>query len=302
MRYELRYLHLSPNQSEILPPDNQGFSVSAYLANLENYVTHEVPWHWHKDIEALVVVQGTALAYLGEDCISVPSGSGLFCNSNVLHRMAIDGNENCIFHSIVVDPAIIGGNADSIFSQKYVFPLTKAHNLPYVIFSPDNGWQSQCLEAIENAHQACAKEFDGYEFTIREEISRLWYLIVKHHQEQIFSEDHSFSVDSRRTRMLLDYIHKHYQEQISLKDLAATVNICPRECQRCFKKVLHMSPTTYILQYRLGLAIDMLSNTDLSIMQISESTGFNSPSYFGKMFRRYFGISPNEYRVGNRHG
>ena len=138
MRYELQRLHLAPNQSEILPNSNEAFPASAYLADLKKYVTHEVPWHWHREIEALIVVQGTARVYLGEDCFAVPAGSGIFCNSNVLHRFAIDGNENCIFHSIVVDPSVLGGSAESVFNQKYIFPLTKAHNLPYANLSQCN--------------------------------------------------------------------------------------------------------------------------------------------------------------------
>ena len=158
-----------------------------------------------------------------------------------------------------------------------------------------------CLNAIENAHQACAKENEGYEFVIREEISKLCFLIIQHYREQIFEADHSFSIDARRTRKLLKYIQEHYQEQITLQNLADTVNLCPRECQRCFRKVLHMSPTAYILQYRLEMAVNMLMSTDHSIMEISGMAGFNSPSYFSKMFRKYFGVSPNEYR-NNRQG
>jgi AraC-like DNA-binding protein/mannose-6-phosphate isomerase-like protein (cupin superfamily) len=296
MRYELSFLHLAPNQSEILPTGGQDFPVSAYLGNLENYVTHEVPWHWHREIEVLIVIKGTALVYLGEECVSLSVGQGLFCNSNVLHRIVSEGTEKCIFHSIVLDPSIVGGNADSIFSQKYVFPLTQAHNLPFVMFTGEYPWHKVCLSAIEAAHDACTEEFDGYEFTIREEMSTLWFLIMKHCHDEVFSADHSSSVDTRRTRRILKYIHAHYQDPITLQDLADTVNICPRECQRCFKKVLHMTPTAYILQYRLELAMDMLSSTDLSVMEICVSTGFNSPSYFSKMFRRHFGKSPNEFR------
>lgn len=300
MRYELQNLHLASNQSEILPNSDELFPASAYLADLEKYVTKEVPWHWHKEIEALVVVQGTARVFLGEQCFSVPAGSGIFCNSNVLHRFAIDGDENCIFHSIVVDSSVMGGSAESIFSQKYIFPLTKAHNLPFVFFSPTEEWQKECLAAIENAHQACAMEYEGYEFVIREEISKLCLLIIQHHHEQVYEADHSFSIDARRMTKLMKYIQEHYQDQITLKDLADTVNLCPRECQRCFKKILHTSPTNYILQFRLKHAIDLLMNTDLSVMEISGATGFNSPSYFSKMFRKHFGESPNEYRNNRR--
>ena len=52
---------------------------------------------------------------------------------------------------------------------------------------------------------------------------------------------------------------------------------------------------TYITKYRISTALSLLQNTALSVTEIALSTGFNSSSYFSKVFREYMGITPLQY-------
>ena len=56
------------------------------------------------------------------------------------------------------------------------------------------------------------------------------------------------------------------------------------------------TPISYINQYRVTQAADLLTGSSLSILEIALDTGFESPSYFASIFRRTFGMSPEEYR------
>ena len=63
-----------------------------------------------------------------------------------------------------------------------------------------------------------------------------------------------------------------------------------------FQKILHTTPMTYITKYRISTALSLLQNTTLSITEIALSVGFNSSSYFSKIFREYMGSTPLQYR------
>ena len=95
---------------------------------------------------------------------------------------------------------------------------------------------------------------------------------------------------------MLDYIHAHYSEHITLPDIAAAANISERECCRCFEKTIGMAPVAYVVNYRICAAAVMLEETDLPVTTVAERAGFNSPSYFSKVFRRQLNCSPKEYR------
>ena len=73
--------------------------------------------------------------------------------------------------------------------------------------------------------------------------------------------------------------------------------LCKRECQRIFKTVLGLTPSQYFEQYRLSIAVSLLLNTQESIMEISGACGFQSPSYFAKLFRNRYGMTPSRFRT-----
>ncbi|MDQ8734532.1 helix-turn-helix domain-containing protein [Paenibacillus sp. LHD-38] len=69
-----------------------------------------------------------------------------------------------------------------------------------------------------------------------------------------------------------------------------------------FKHATGLPPTQYVIQFRINRAKDDLLFTNLSITEIAEKHGFSSLHYFSKIFRKLNGLSPREYREGNRVG
>ena len=65
---------------------------------------------------------------------------------------------------------------------------------------------------------------------------------------------------------------------------------------RLFKKELGCKPSEYINRIRISVAKTLLSETDISITEISEKTGFSDVYYFSKTFKRIEGVSPSEIR------
>ena len=66
--------------------------------------------------------------------------------------------------------------------------------------------------------------------------------------------------------------------------------------RRCFKKYYAQSPMNYVALYRLKYAQELLLKSSLSISEIAAECGFRDSSYFVKVFRKYLGQTPSEYR------
>ncbi|MFR5702239.1 MAG: helix-turn-helix domain-containing protein [Eubacterium ramulus] len=77
---------------------------------------------------------------------------------------------------------------------------------------------------------------------------------------------------------MIRYIQNNYMESISLKQLSETANICEREVQRSFHNIIQQSPIQYLIHYRIEKACHMLDSGEESIIDISNSCGFSSPS------------------------
>lgn len=92
------------------------------------------------------------------------------------------------------------------------------------------------------------------------------------------------------------YMRANLSKQINLEELAESMNISYSLFRSCFKKYTGISPGQYLLQLKLQLAKNLLSNSIFSIKEISFKSGFESPYYFSKIFKKHVGISPSEFR------
>ncbi len=95
---------------------------------------------------------------------------------------------------------------------------------------------------------------------------------------------------------VIKYIETSYDKELSLETVAESVYLSPQYFNKLFKDYTGRPFGDYLVNYRLKKASEMLESTALQVNEIAEETGFNSPQYFTRAFRKVYGISPNEYR------
>lgn len=224
-----------------------------------------------------------------------PAGSGGMVNSNVLHSTSFVASKDSNLQLLhLFDPAFLAGEHGSRMENKYILPLTTAPNIEMIPLHPEEPAQASILADIRQAFDLSEEEW-GYEFELRESLSRIWLKLFDLVHPAI-GQDIKNSDSDEKIKMLMVYIHTHYGEPITVEQLAQTIHISKRACFRLFRDTLHMTPLEYIRGYRLQKACQMLAKSKESVTHISYCCGFESSSYFGKIFREEFGCSPMEYR------
>lgn len=93
-----------------------------------------------------------------------------------------------------------------------------------------------------------------------------------------------------------EYIIKHYQDEITVEELAEITGISRSWLYRCFKQLTGLSPNEYLTNYRIERAKILLQNSTHTIKQTAYSVGFKDELYFSKIFKRMTGKSPSEYK------
>lgn len=96
------------------------------------------------------------------------------------------------------------------------------------------------------------------------------------------------------------YIDTHYQENITLDQLAEVCHVSKYHLAHAFAEEYGISPINYLISKRISEAEHLLKTTDFSLSLISNTTGFSSSSYFAQIFRKQKGMSPTEYRKLSR--
>ena len=92
------------------------------------------------------------------------------------------------------------------------------------------------------------------------------------------------------------YIDLHYREDISLESLTEQFHFSREYIGRIFRARHNIAVYEYILQLRMTHAVELLRNPKLTLPVISEYLGYSNANYFSKAFRRFYGMSPSEYR------
>ncbi len=100
---------------------------------------------------------------------------------------------------------------------------------------------------------------------------------------------------------ITNYIHTHYTEDISLASLADTFYISPYYLSHQFKNVTGYTVVQYIQLTRIKNAQYLLLTSPMRITQIAESTGFSSFSQFNRVFRKFCGMSPSDYKLASQN-
>jgi two-component system response regulator YesN len=93
-----------------------------------------------------------------------------------------------------------------------------------------------------------------------------------------------------------EYIWSNYNQEVSLKHLAAAVGINPYYLSHLFRKEMGISFLEYLTSVRMSIAKSLLKNTAMSVMDVCLEVGYQDPSHFAKIFKTKEGVYPSEYR------
>lgn len=254
-----------------------------------------VPWHWHEELELGYLQEGAGKIITLDAEYIVRQGEGFFINSNVMDmkKSAVPGQRvleiNHIFH-----PVFLSGHFKSRFDKKYLAPVINNHQIEVYIIKRgrpvadkilSNLWQLKELQSYENM-----------EFQTRNILSETWLLLLEELRTNYDVHKSVKAEQQDRIRTMLAFIHTHYKDKITVAQIADAAGISEREAMRSFRSSLNQSPIEYLIAYRLHEAKKLLRNSDLPITDICYQCGFSESSYFGKAFRKAYGITPREFR------
>lgn len=108
---------------------------------------------------------------------------------------------------------------------------------------------------------------------------------------------------NRYLDLAIRFIHSHYRDNITLKDIADHLQISESYLTKIFRAKTSYSVVEYITQYRLKQAIELLMDANVKIYEIAEKVGYQDSRYFSTLFKKEMGLTPSEFRnYYLRHG
>lgn len=259
---------------------------------------YNMPVHWHKEWEIIYVTQGVFPVYIDNVLYTAKAGDILLIRDGMLHGGT---PKDCVYECFLFDLHGLFRNLDIV--KKYLRPIYRLQLLPEIYYAGAEHPEIAGIiaELMAAYHTPSSGELgDLHELITVSGIGKLFTLILQQgcyvpNPEEASGSSHR--IDQVKT--VLEYIENHYAAPISLETLAKEAGMNPKYFCRFFHSITHQTPLDYVNCYRIEQAAQLLRATDLPVTAVSLECGFNDSSYFVKVFRKYRGLTPNQYRKQN---
>lgn len=187
-------------------------------------------------------------------------------------------------------------------SEHNYHPTTNSWKSKFITF---NGGGTSFLSTIPAFVQTNTSDFDfskwfkilyKYKYTPNHENSlsvTLYASLLDFKKTSFLSSSGS---EEKKNRLMASVHQMSFDYNLSLADVAKTLNMSEEHFCRTFKTYTGLRPIEYLNFLKIQRAKELLRNTQRSISKIAELSGFSSPSYFTLLFKRYTGTTPKKYR------
>lgn len=252
--------------------------------------------HCHDTVELQYVLSGSQQFSVDGKIYDVTAGDLIILNPGVMHYSIVTSTD---------EPAILFFTGFSNFHFRGMEPnyFTPIVNEP-VIHTKGQFKQdvlNLCLRMIAERHNSQAGQY----FMQKTYLVQLLILIMRQVHSMPEHEQNSFQFETYHKTYVVSeiqqYLGEHYSDKISLDLIAKNMYLSSAYISKIFKEETGEAPINYLIKLRLEHAKDQLElPQSYSIKSISNSVGYEDVYYFSKLFKKYYGMSPQIYRANFR--
>ena len=242
--------------------------------------------HWQKEVEFVYVRSGEASFHVADHSFTAHAGDLVICESGQIHYSDSYHTKN------VLDFLIFDAN---VISSRFQNPHFKN---PLVTASELQGYGLS--DSLERLFSLIPEELNTkhpyYKDIVTAAIREFWFLLKRNHPRLEKVNDISRSVRMlEEFQELLDYIDKHYSDELTLEYASSMMHFSPSHFSKTFKKLMGMNYNTYVNMVRIEQAIQRLGSSQYRMIDIALECGFTNIRSFNRVFKEITGYTPTEF-------
>lgn len=155
----------------------------------------------------------------------------------------------------------------------------------------------RCYDGIDQMYESYQEAYRALKYPM-ENTNIVHYEDIEHFMEYNLDDKlkNNYGEKFALFKAVKQYLTDNLKEDINLKDTASKFNLSPYYFSRTFKKVFGYNFSDYLNLIRIDEAKKLLKDNSLSVKEICYLVGYSDPNYFSKVFKKYEGVTPTEYR------
>ncbi|WP_168118782.1 AraC family transcriptional regulator [Paenibacillus sp. HB172176] len=298
MRHE-QVLYQNPNLAiriwQIEPPRNSLSNAEAH-ARFQEYIASaklKPHWHYHEEVEFLLIVEGGLTCYCPESQFDIRKGDvaifGALEPHYTLH--AYPGTLKYIVFQIDLRKHWDGS---TLSSMQHFSEVNRPLSSMNYVYRSNEGVQKQTADLIREIFNDMNNVPIGYDLAVSSRIKSILLLLLRHDTRKLLNYNDNRMYE--RLQPAVDHIESLLSTKLTVDDVCSLVNMSYTHFIKTFKNTIGMSFTEFIAYKRIKKAEQLLLTRDMSISEIAEAVGFSNLGHFYNMFRRYNDCSPKQFK------
>ncbi|WP_082083803.1 AraC family transcriptional regulator [Paenibacillus beijingensis] len=249
-------------------------------------------WHFHRELELLLVNSGSLEVYIDEECFDIQAGDIAIIGTHQLHRDRNSGDQ--------LDYIVLQFDLEQFFDHstmpymrffsETINPLSQAN----YIFRENIAVRGEFASCVREILQEVERKESGYELAVNLLIKKILLLLLRGDKRKVLAEQETF--DQIRLKPVLAFVEQHLTDRIQVEEVCKLANMSYYYFVKYFKKSIGHSFTEYVNYRKIKLAERILLTKDLSISEVGDRIGMPNMAHFYKMFRKYNDCSPKEFQ------
>ncbi|QHW33542.1 AraC family transcriptional regulator [Paenibacillus rhizovicinus] len=251
-----------------------------------------INWHYHREIELLLVLNGELDVNIEEEVVRLQSGNVALIGSKQLHRdRSLSSPLDYIVLQFDLEQFIDQSSMPYMrFFSETKNPLSRAN----YIFQENETARAEAASCIQSIlHEVTVKQ-NGYELAVSMLIKQFLLLLIRNDEKRVLADHEDF--DRARLRGVLDYVEEHLTDRIQVEEVSKLANMSYYYFVKFFKKAIGMSFTEFVNYRKIKWAERILLTKDLSISEVGDRIGMPNMAHFYKMFKKYNDCSPKQFQ------
>lgn len=280
---------------EIKIDENKHLLPYDYYSTVVEHGRPDVLFHWHPEIEINYIYEGSARFHIDYDYFNSQAGDIILIRPNGMHSIHPLANRKHVTDTFRFHLDMIGHSTVDQVSLRYLQPLQTSLYKFVPRIQPDMEGYEDIKECLFTIFELSKNEGRHFELLLKSKLNEFLYLLFYHRYVLRKNTDDTYR-KNEQIRELIDYINNNYQKNLSIDFLSQFMGYSKTHFMAVFKQHAGTSCIEFIIQVRLNKACDLLMNTSDPILEIATAVGFNNLSNFNRQFKRYYELTPSQYR------
>lgn len=278
---------MKPSLEKITSPSSAGSFISYSFATPR----FRFKWHYHPEYELTLIVKGGGKRWVGDSYEPFASGDLVLMAGMLPHTWVSEDTSRGKSNAVVIQFTEAYINKFSQFSEcEEIFRmLTKAER--GIVFTGKNLTLIKD-KIVKLPHAIGANRLIDL-LSILHELSVLKSTTLS----TILFRKEVNAVQESRINKVCKYIQENFRKFLPLKEVSALVNLSESAFCKFFKRLTGKTYSDYVNEVRIGHACRLLQESEFAVAEIAYSVGFESLTYFNRVFVRKKKIKPREYRL-----